>query len=75
MLFREPEAKWIKCQGRSPPSPRVRVQPVPPKAAAPTGLVHTLRGMCNSFPRSRLPKFTFTTNAEMEKEVMEGVLR
>ena len=73
MLFREPEAKWMKCQGRSPPSPRMRVQPVQAKAT--TGLVNTLKGMCNSFPRNRLPKFTFTTNAEMEKEVMEGVLR
>ena len=36
-------------------------------------LVQTLKGMVNVFPKNRLPKFAF--NDDLEKEVMEGVLR
>ena len=65
------EAKWIKC-GRSPPSPQQRVtSAVVPKRS--NSLVQTLKGMVNVFPKNRLPKFAF--NDDLEKEVMEGVLR
>ena len=71
MQSREPEAKWIKC-GRSPPSPQQRVtSAVVPKRS--NSLVQTLKGMVNVFPKNRLPKFAF--NDDLEKEVMEGVLR
>ena len=36
-------------------------------------LVQTLKGMVNVFPKNRLPKFAF--NDDLEREVMEGVLR
>ena len=71
MQSREPEAKWIKC-GRSPPRPQQRVtSAVVPKRS--NSLVQTLKGMVNVFPKNRLPKFAF--NDDLEKEVMEGVLR
>ena len=70
ILSREPEAKWIKC-GRSPPSPQQRMMTAVPKRS--NSLVQTLKGMVNVFPKNRLPKFAF--NDDLEREVMEGVLR
>lgn len=70
LVFREPEAKWVKCQGRSPsPSPRQKVV-----VQKNNSLVKTLKGMCNVFPKSRLPKYASLPDP-FEQEVMEGVIR